>query len=315
MAQLAEIIDEATEPAANRIAGRGWLGFCAAAFLLAGALPATAGDRWEEAGSGAVAILPVPLKAAVITGGSFSCAEQRWSFRLRVDTASAAPRQETTVVVAIDGADFPAKANRSPGVATVAVPFEMLDLLKAGNRLSFAFDSERATVFSLKGSRAALDAVAPLCSEVDMSAYERVALSETDQAIGTAAKLMAEEAALFREATSKQPVLAAASFKVAPDAEMVFASLCGSDRYYGESGCTLSGFARQGASGDWREVYNSEGMALYLDPKTSADGWPDLVTLAEGGGAEPGHWMWNGLAYEIREPAIAKDAELRGAVQ
>ena len=75
----------------------------------------------EEAGSGAVAILPVPLKAAAITGGSFSCAEQRWSFRLRVETTSVAPRQETNVVVAIDGADFPAKANWSPGVATVVV--------------------------------------------------------------------------------------------------------------------------------------------------------------------------------------------------
>jgi hypothetical protein len=315
MAQLTEIIEGAAEPAGNPIAGRRCRGFCTAAFLLAGTLSALAGDRWEEAGSGAVAILPVPLKATAITAGSLSCAEQRWSFRLRVETNSAAPRQETDAVVAVDGVDLPAKASLNPDAATIAIPFEMLELLKAGNRLSFAFDGARSTVFSLKGSRAALDAVAPRCSEVDMSAYQSVALSETDQAIGTAAKLMAEEAALFREATGKQPVLAAASVKIAPDAEMVFASLCGSDRYYGESGCTLSGFARQGASGDWREVYNSEGMALYLDPKTSADGWPDLVTLAQGGGAEPSHWMWNGLAYELREPAIAKDAELRGTVQ
>jgi hypothetical protein len=315
MAQFAEIIDEVTEPAVKRIAGRRRLGFCTAAFLLAGALSATAGERWEEAGSGAVAILPVPLKATAITGGSFSCAEQRWSFRLRVEATSASPRQVMDGVIAIDGADFPAKANLSPGVVAIAVPFEMLELLKAGNRLSFAFDGEPAAVFSLRGSRAVLDAVAPRCSAVDMSAYQSVAFSETDQAIGTAAKLMADEAALFRGATSKQPVLAAAAVKVAPDAELIFASLCGSGRYYGESGCTLSGFARQGASGDWREVYNSEGMALYLDPKTSADGWPDLVTLAQGGGAEPSHWMWNGLTYELREPAIAKDAELRGAVQ
>jgi hypothetical protein len=315
MAQSVEIVGETAEPAGKRIAGRGWLGFGAAAFLLTGTLSAMAGDRWEEAGSGAVAILPVPLKATNITGGSFSCAEQRWSFRLRVETHSATLRQETDVVVAVDGVDLPAKASLSPGVVTIAIPFEMLEPLKAGNRLSFAFDSEPATMFSLRRSRAVLDAVAPRCSAVDMSAYQSVALSETDQAIGTATKLMADEAALFRAATDKQPVLAAASVKVAPNAEMVFASLCGSDGYYGESGCTLSGFARQDGSGDWREVYNSEGMALYLDPKTAADGWPDLVTLAQGGGAEPSHWMWNGLAYEIREPVIAKDAELRGAVQ
>jgi hypothetical protein len=315
MAQSVEIVGEIAEPAGKRVAGRRRLGFCAAAFLLSGALSAMAGDRWEEAGSGAVAILPVPLKATNITGGSFSCAEQRWSFRLRVEATSATLLHETDVVVTVDGVDLPAKASLSPGVVTIAIPFQMLEPLKAGNRLSFAFGGEPAAVFSLRGSRAVLDAIAPRCSAVDMSAYQSVALSETDQSIGTATKLMADEAALFSEATGKQPLLSAASVKVAQDAEMVFASLCGSSRYYGESGCTLSGFARQGASEDWREVYNSEGMALYLDPKTSADGWPDLVTLVQGGGAEPSHWMWNGLAYEIREPAIAKDAELRGAVQ
>jgi hypothetical protein len=315
MAQSAEIFEGNAEPAGKRIAGHRRLAFCTTVLLLAGALSATAGDRWEEAGSGAVAILPVPLKATAITGGSLSCAEQRWIFRLRVEAAAPLSRQEPDSVVAVDGIDFPAKASLSPGMATIAIPSEMLDLLKAGNRLSFAFDGAPTVVFSLKGSRAVLDAVAPRCSEVDMSAYESVALSETDRAIGTAAKLMAEEAALFREATNNQPVLAAASVKVASDAELVFASLCGSSRYYGQSGCTLSGFARQGAGGDWREVYNSEGMALFLDRKTSADGWPDLKTLAQGGGAEPSHWMWNGLAYEIRGPAIATDVELRGAVQ
>jgi hypothetical protein len=315
MAQSVEIIEGVAAATGNWTARGRRLAICAATFLLAGAPSAMASDRWEEAGSGAVAILPVPLKATAITGGSLSCAERRWNFRLRVETTSAFPRHETDGAIAIDGADFPAKANLDPGVATIAFPFEMLELLKAGNRLSFAFDGAPAAVFSLKGSRVALDAVAPRCSEMDMSAYQGVALSETDQAIGTAAKLMAEEAALFREATGKQPILAAASVKVAPDAAMVFASLCGSSRYYGESGCTLSGFARKGASGDWREVYNSEGMALYLDRNTSAGGWPDLVTLAQNGGEEPNHWMWTGLAYELREPAIAKDAELRGAVQ
>lgn len=315
MAQFAEIIDEAAEPAVNRIAGRGWSGFCAAAFLLAGALSATAGERWEEAGSGAVAILPVPLKATAIASGSLFCDEQRWSFRLRVPPAVQFPRQQVDAMIVIDGADFAAEASFSPGVATIAIPFEILEPLRAGNRLSFAFDSEVIAVFSLKASRAVLDAVAPRCSEVDMSAYERVALSQTDPAMTTAKELMADEAVLFREATSKQPVLAAASIKVVPGAELIFASLCGSSRYYGESGCTLSGFARQSADGDWREVYNSEGLALYLDRKTSAGGWPDLVTLARHGGAEPSHWMWTGLAYELREPVIAKDIELRGAVQ
>lgn len=315
MSGVAQTIASTAAPRGPWPVWRRQLAACTAVLLLAGALPATAGDRWQEAGSGAVAILPVPLKAAAIKGGSLFCDEQRWAFHLRVETAAQSSRQVTDVAVAVDGVGFAAKASLSPGMATISIPFEMLEPLKAGNRLSFAIDGEPATAFSLRGSRAVLEAVAPRCSAVDMSAYQSVALSETDHSIGTAAKLMAEETALFREATSKEPILAAASVKVAPDAELVFASLCGSSRYYGESGCTLSGFARQGASGDWREVYNSEGMALYLDPKTSAGGWPDLVTLGRHGGAEPGHWMWTGLAYEIREPAIAKDAELRGAVQ
>jgi hypothetical protein len=315
MSKFVQTIAVAAEPAGKRIAGLWRVGFCMAALLLAGALPATASDRWEEAGSGAVAILPVPLKTTAITGGSLSCAEQRWSFRLRVGPAVLFPNQAPDVVVSVDGSEFPAKTGVSSGVATIAIPFEMVELLKAGNRLSFTFDSEPVAMFSLKGSRVVLDAVAPRCSAVDMSAFEDIALSETDPAIPTAAKLMADEAALFREATGKQPIFAAASVKVAPEAEMIVASLCGSNRYYGESGCTLSGFARQGSSGEWREVYNSEGVALYLDPKTSTGGWPNLVTLVQGGGAEPNHWMWTGLAYEIREPAIAKDVELRGAVQ
>jgi hypothetical protein len=218
------------------------------------------------------------------------------------------------VMLSVDGAEFPAKAGVSSGVATIAIPFEMLELVKAGNRLSFTFEGEPAVLFSLKTSRAVLDAAAPRCSEVDMSAFKNVSLSQTDRAVGTAAKLMAGEAALFREATGKEPTLAAASVEVAPDAELVLASLCGSSRYYGQSGCTLSGFARHDSGDEWREVYNSEGMALYVDPNTSAGGWPDLVTLTRGGDAEPHHWMWNGHLYEIRAPVIAKD-ELRGAVQ
>lgn len=285
-----------------------------AALLATAAFPAFAADRWQEAGSGAVAILPAPLKSATVTGGSIVCAEQRWSFRLRLEASALAVAEERDGTIAIDGAAFPAKAHLDPGVLTVAAPFEAIEPLKAGNRLSFVFGDEAAAVFSLRGSGAVLEAVAPRCSQVDMSGHKSIVLSPTDDALDTAAMLMAEEATLFREATGKQPVLSAARLDVAPDNMLLFASLCGSTRYYGQSGCTLSGFARQGADGDWREVYNSEGMSLYMDPNTSADGWPDLVTLGVSGG-EPSHWRWTGLVYEIREPAIAEDSELRGAVQ
>ena len=50
-------------------------------------VPALASDRWEEAAGGAVAILPIPSKANGITGGTFACAHQQWSFRLRADAS------------------------------------------------------------------------------------------------------------------------------------------------------------------------------------------------------------------------------------
>jgi hypothetical protein len=290
--------------------------FAAASMLMSAAEAAAVKNRWQEAALGAVAILPPPIRSGGVTGGSLACAEQRWGFRLRIETSASAAIRNEDASVDVDGVSFPVKAGPSPGAVTIAISFEMIELLKAGNRLSFRFgNAAPPTVFSLRGSRTALDAVAPRCSRVDMSAYERVALSKTDEAAQAAAMLMADEATLFRQATGKQPVLAAATVGVAPDAVLLFASLCGSTSYYGQSGCTLSGFVRQGAAADWREVYNSEGMALYVDWKASAGRWPDLVTLPGSGDAEPSHWMWTGLVYEIREPAIAEDGALRGAIQ
>ena len=52
---------------------------------------ADASDRWEEAGSGAVAILPPPQKAKGITSASLFCAEQRWSFFFRAEPGLCPP--------------------------------------------------------------------------------------------------------------------------------------------------------------------------------------------------------------------------------
>ncbi len=284
-----------------------FFGMATAATLLLAEEAAAVENRWQEAALGAVAILPPPILSESITGGSLACAEQRWSFRLRFDAAASATIWKEEVTVDIDGVNFAVKADLSPGAAEIAVPFEMIELLKAGSRLSFTIGTAPAAVFSLKGSRTAIDAATPRCSEVDMSAYQRVTFSQTDRAVGAATKLMAKEARLFRQATGRQPVTAAAALDVAPDAELLFASLCGSTSYYGQSGCTMSGFVRHGAAVDWREVYNSEGMALYIDPNASNGGWPNLVTLETINGFEPMHWAWNGSNYELRDPQVAVD--------
>ena len=89
---------------------------------------------------------------------------------------------------------------------------------------------------------------------------------------------------------------------------MLFSSLCGSTWYYGRTGCTFAAFARLSATAPWQEVYNSEGVAMYTDPKAGNGGWPNLVTLPLVGGTEATHWVWTGSTYELADHAVAGDA-------
>ncbi|MBA3449254.1 MAG: hypothetical protein H0T56_16935, partial [Pseudaminobacter sp.] len=99
-----------------------------------------------------------------------------------------------------------------------------------------------------------------------MSAYQRIALADRGVEAAVAQGLLAAEEKLFRAATGKQPAIAAATLDPGCGRGLLFASLCGPSSYYGLSGCTLRGFVRPDAAGEWREIYNSEGMALYTDP-------------------------------------------------
>ncbi|MDQ6434062.1 hypothetical protein RB623_08380 [Mesorhizobium sp. LHD-90] len=277
--------------------------------VLAGAPAAMAGDRWEEAGSGAVAILPVPGKAAAITGGSLVCAEQRWSLRLRLDRSVEALSSQQAKV-SVDGESFLVLAETGPDVLSLPASYEMIDAMKAGGLLVVAAGARTdgpAATFPLKNSRTVIEAIAPRCSQVDMSAYEQASLSETDPAVERARPLLAEETKLFRQATTATPKLAAAHLDRGQGREMLFATLCGSSWYYGRTGCTLFGYIRATPAEEWREAYNSEGMALYIDASASSGGWPNLVTLEAAGGAEPIQWKWNGERYELRDPLVAAD--------
>lgn len=272
--------------------------------LLAAAAPAWPSDRWEEAASGSVAILPAPEKADGISGGSLYCAEQRWSFLFRPE-AGAIPAGATMAgKVTIDGELFPVRAVEMNGLLTASVPFDILEQLKAAARMSVAIgDGEDvvSAVFPLRASRTVIDAVAARCSQVDMSAYPRFTLSETDPAAAQAEHLLAEEAGLFRAATGRRPAYAAGLLELADGKALLFASICGSTSYYGDSGCNMAGFARLGSGQDWRPVYNTEGVLLHIDPGAANDGFPGIVTLPVAGDAEPSHWVWTGAAYQIRE--------------
>ncbi len=272
--------------------------------------PAFAGEDWQGAGSGAVAILPVPAKASGVVGGSLVCAEQRWALRLRTGPRDdIAPSVEARLVV--DDMAFPVEAAQESTLVSLPVSADMLEALKSGTRLAVNVGAalEPSATFPLRGSRKVIEAAAALCSQVDMSAYDKVALSEADTAVETVAPLLADEVELFRAATTATPKLAAARLDRGGGREMLFASLCGSSWYYGRTGCTLFGFLQEAAGADWREAYNSEGLDLYLDPNASKDGWPNLVTLERSGGVEPLHWLWNGERYELRDPLVAADED------
>jgi hypothetical protein len=87
----------------------------------------------------------------------------------------------------------------------------------------------------------------------------------------------------------------------------MFASLCGSTNYFGDTGCSLTGYAATGADGDWRMVYETDGMLLHTDPNNATDGWPNLVTLPIVGGTEATHWAWSGEQYELLGEVMSED--------
>ena len=184
----------------------------AGAFCLAGAISALASDRWEEAGRGAVAILPAPKPATGIVGGSLFCAEQRWGFLFRITSEAGLPAggtQKTKLSVGGNNLEFDAEI--SAGSVTVAVPAEILPQLKQATKFVVVIGTGEAApqaTFNLRSSRQVIEAIAPRCSQIDMSAFEAVSLSETDAAVPAATGLLADEIKLFREFTLKQPVVA-----------------------------------------------------------------------------------------------------------
>ncbi len=276
-----------------------------------GLLPAAgvaAGSDWQPAGVGAVAILPSPSAASGIAGASLACAEQRWQLVLRMDAAAPPEAAKTRVRLTVDGDSYEPQAAWSGRTMAIPVSAEALEALKSGKQLFVkrldGHPAETAT-FPLKGSRKIVEAVAPRCSQLDMSAYRQVIASPASPAVETATTLLVDEIGLFREATGQTPETAAAEVDAEGGRSLLFATLCGSTSYYGVSGCNLTGFVSDGAG--WREVYNTDGMRLYLDAKNAADGWPDLVTVPLQGEPEPLRWHWDGHAYAPPAPVVAED--------
>ncbi len=292
------------------MSGRRTINITAAICLwLTGGLAAQAADRWEDAG--ALAILPTPKPAKVIAGGLLSCEQQRWTFLFRLAPAAAIDANTITKAkLAADEFALELDASASTAGVDVRIPYEMLAALKSGGVLKvelLAGEAVLKTAFNLRNSKLVIDAVAPRCSQIDMSAYLEVSMSATDAAVPTATGLLKDEIKLFREFTMIQPTVATRVLELADNKRLMFAALCGSKNYFGDSGCSLTGYAADGADSIWRMVYETEGQLLYTDPAKVDDGWPNLVTLPVVGGSEPVHWTWSGEQYQLVDQAISQD--------
>lgn len=273
------------------------------------ALPALAAERWEAAATGAVATLPTPNAANGIEGGSLFCAEQKWAFYFNVAANTLAAGSAVPAKITVGGTLEQVDAKVDGRLARVPVSKAMLEPLKTGNRLAVEVgpvETGVTAIFNLNGSRRVIEAIAPKCSPIDMSGYDRVVLSETDVSVEDAKRLVAEEMKIFQQATGKQPVVSSKVVSLPNTHRLLFATVCGATNYYGPSGCNLTGYASFGG-GVWQEVYDTEGMFVYIDQKASTDGMPNLVTLAVINGTEPIHWVWAGNRYGRRDPIVAAD--------
>lgn len=274
--------------------------------------PASAADRWVEAGRGAVAILPAPAAASPVLGASLYCAEQRWALLLRTAPNAVADGLRAPAGIVVGNETFAATAALAASTIDIELPAGIIDPIKAANRMTVTVGAGTLEAeFPLRGSRKAVEAIAPRCSRIDMSAYEEISLSERDDNIAVAAELRAGETRLFRSFTGDRPVLAARTIDLADGKSLLFASLCGSKTYYGTSGCSLAGYARMSPTGAWQEAYETEGVFLYLDRTAENGGFPDLMTLPVVDGLQPTRWSWTGTGYAVGGAIVAERQEIR----
>ena len=269
-------------------------------------MPALAADRWEEAGSGAVAILPLPKPATAHHGGSFYCSEQRWAFLLRTAPDACRSRRARRPGSASAATVFEADARSRRARSRSAFPARSCSPLKEATKLGIeigtAKDAPKAT-FNLRSSKLVIEAIAPRCSQIDMSAFEAVTLSPTD-----AGSCRRDRTARRRDKTVPRVHAEGAGRRDRgrstshADKRLMFASLCGSTSYFGDSGCSLTGYAADGAESVWSMVYETEGVHIYTDPKQANGGWPNLVTLPVVGGTRADALGVDGRAVRAARP-------------
>lgn len=276
---------------------------------------AIAQTAWTVVEGEARAVLPKPERGSPFTGGTLACSGQVWTMTLATEIGAFVSGASGTAVLSVPRGDFPAKSVAVPAGVEITVPHGALELLMASNRLTIRFEGgDSETRMPLAGSRRAITAVDAVCTPREMPLFNSVALTPFSSYLELARKLRQDDIRDFIDSTADIPTLKAGIVEIdGPERRLLFAELCGSTWYYGVSGCGLTGYAPVlGADPEkpegWRLAYESEGVFLYVDPKTSVGGWPVLVSLPKRAGDEETRWVWTGEAYAISGTEIAAPA-------
>jgi hypothetical protein len=286
---------------------------CAA--LAGGTVPAAAQTAWMVVEGEARAVLPEPERGSPFTGGTLACSGQVWTMTLATQIGVFVNGATGTAVLSVPRGDFPAKSVAVPAGVEVTVPHIALEPLMASNRLTIRFEGgDSETRLPLAGSRRAITAVDAVCTPREMPLFNSVALTPFSSYLELARKLRRDDIRDFIDSTADMPTLKAGMIEIDAQKRLLFAELCGSTWYYGISGCGLTGYAPVAGADlatpeGWRLVYESEGVFLYVDPRTSTGGWPMLVSLPKRAGDDETRWVWTGEAYAIAGAEIAAPVE------
>jgi hypothetical protein len=278
--------------------------------LLAAAVPAAAQDAWVADEFEARITLPDPEPGSPVTGGTMSCAEQVWKLSLATTIDAIVAGANGTAEIGLFLGTFPAPSKAVPAGIEITVPKEVLEPLKRGTRLVVGFDGGTDEVrFRLAGSRRAITAAEALCSQRRMPVANSVPLTPYSSYLLLAKALRESDIADFATSTAAEPRLRAGMVEIGGGRRLLFTELCGSTWYYGNSGCSLIGYAPADGKDPqtpegWRKVYDTEGVFLYVDPETSSGGWPDLLAYSATEAGEPARWTWNGSEYVLADAPL-----------
>jgi hypothetical protein len=237
------------------------------------------------------------------------------------------------VSVSVDGAavgSFSFRTTASNGLYAGDAPYSSVrhaaiaDALKRGRQGSLTVSGlPRPVTISLRGSTKQIERAFKLCrvpegapsqpmaaapgdaggsvagGSVAVGGVRKVALATSGPAADAARRLHAKTFSAHRQMVGSEPDHVAAELVDLPGGRrLLVAEVCGSPHYFGDSACVATIHASTG--GDWREVYNTDGVAMWIDTAKLSDGWPAVIVQPSQGVGKKTTWRWRGGKYAAR---------------